>query len=170
MEKESDSKKEGIPFLWWPLCVTLVTFLLDQASKITIDMNCPEGWQCRVIPGLFNLVHWRNPGCAWGFLEHHTYLLSLISLAAFILVLVFFRKQNCGNRLLAFALALLEGGIAGNMVDRMFRNSVIDFLDFYIGQAHWPAFNIADSAICVSIGMILFYNFCLQKKDAGKEA
>ena len=121
-----------------------------------------------MIPGLFNLVHWRNPGCAWGFLEHHTYLLSLISLAAFILLLVFFRKQNCGSRMVAFALALLEGGIAGNMVDRMFRNSVIDFLDFYIGTSHWPAFNIADSAICVSIGLILFYNFFLLRNDAGK--
>ena len=170
MEKKSDSMKGGIPFLWWPLCVTAATFLLDQASKVIIDLNCPEGWRMRVIPGIFNLVHWRNTGCAWGMLERHTYILSLISLAAFILVLFFFRKHNYGSRLVAFALALLEGGIAGNMVDRMFRNSVIDFLDFYIGQAHWPAFNIADSAICISIGMILFYNFFLLKNDDDKGA
>ncbi len=162
---KDDNAKKGISFLWWPLCVTAVTFLLDQLSKILVDSLCEVGWQARVVPGLFNLVHWRNTGCAWGLLEHHTYILSLISLAAFIAVLYFFRSQNGGSRLVAFALALLEGGIAGNMVDRMFRNSVIDFLDFYIGSHHWPAFNIADSAICVSIGLILFYNFFMLKNE-----
>jgi len=170
MEKDKKTEKKGIPFLWWPFIVALVTFLLDQVSKILIDVLCPVGWQKGIIPGLFNLVHWRNTGCAWGFLNQHTYLLSLISLTAFILVLVFFRSQNGGSRLVAFAIALLEGGIAGNMVDRIIRNSVIDFLDFYVGQNHWPAFNIADSAICVAIVLILYYNFFMLKKDEKKDA
>ncbi len=170
MEQEINSKKAGIPFWGWPLCVTVLTFLLDQGSKILIDVLRPEGWRMRLIPGLLNIVHWRNPGCAWGLFEHHTYLLSLISLVAFILVLFFFRRQNYGSRMVTFALALLEGGIAGNMVDRMFRHSVIDFLDFHIGLAHWPAFNVADSAICVSIGLLLFFNFFMLKNNDGKDA
>ena len=167
MEEKKD--KKGIPFLWWPFAVMMATFILDQASKILVDALCPVGWQRSVIPGLFNLVHWRNTGCAWGFLNEHTYILSIISLVAFIAVLCLFRSQNYGSRLLAFALALLEGGIAGNMVDRIFRNSVIDFLDFHVVSSHWPAFNIADSAICVSMAIIIFFNLFMLKTDKPKK-
>lgn len=168
MAKEMQDKK-GIPFLWWPMIVMLVTFALDQISKIVIDMCCQVGWIRCVIPGCFNLVHWRNTGCAWGFFNEHTWALALLSVIVFAAVLYFFKSLNEGRPVLAFAIAMLEGGIAGNMVDRVFRASVIDFLDFYFADAHWPAFNIADSAICVSIALLILMNFISPKKKNTSE-
>ena len=68
----------------------------------------------------------------------------------------------------AMAMGLLQGGIVGNMLDRGLRSSVIDFLDFHIGTHHWPAFNIADSAICIAVGMLLIQSFFLEKRKQDK--
>ena len=155
-EPSTNTPKPGISPWGWPLVVIIVTFVLDQLSKIVIDKYCELGWNQPVIPGFFNLVYLQNKGAAWGIFNQHTWLLAMISTAAFVFILFIFKKQNEGNKLAAFALALLEGGIAGNMVDRIFRAAVIDFLDFHIAGYHWPAFNIADSAICVSIALLLY--------------
>ncbi len=149
-------QKPGIGLLGWPLVVIIVTFALDQLSKIIIDKCCELGWNQPIIPSFFDLVYVQNKGAAWGIFHQHTWLLALVSTAAFVFILFIFKKQNEGNKLAAFALALLEGGIAGNMVDRIFRAAVIDFLDFHIAGYHWPAFNIADSAICVSVALLLY--------------
>lgn len=162
-KEHKKSKPAGISVWGWPAWVIAVTFALDQLSKIIIDHFCEIGWETTIIPGLFNLVHWQNKGAAWGIFSQHTWLLAIISIATFIAILAFFKKQNDGNRLNAFALALLEGGIAGNMVDRVFRSAVIDFLDFHIGNHHWPAFNIADSAICVSVALLIIVQFSMPK-------
>jgi len=155
-ENTTNTHKSGIGLGGWPLVVIIATFVLDQITKIIIDKCCELGWDQPVIPGFFNLVYLQNKGAAWGIFHQHTWLLALISTAAFLFILFIFKKQNEGNKLVAFSLALLEGGIAGNMVDRIFRAAVIDFLDFHIAGYHWPAFNIADSAICVSIALLLY--------------
>ncbi len=157
-------QKPGISLWGWPLVVIVVTFALDQLSKIIIDKCCELGWDQPIIPGFFNLVYLQNKGAAWGIFNQHTWLLALISTVAFVFILFIFKKQNEGNKQAAFALALLEGGIAGNMVDRIFRTAVIDFLDFHIAGHHWPAFNIADSAICVSIALLLYIQLFPDKK------
>ena len=162
-------QKHGIGLLGWPLVVIIVTFALDQLSKIIIDKCCELGLDQPIIPGFFDLVYVQNKGAAWGIFHQHTWLLALISTAAFLFILFIFKKQNEGNKLIAFSLALLEGGIAGNMVDRIFRAAVIDFLDFHIAGYHWPAFNIADTAICVSIALLLYIQlFPNRKSDTGK--
>ena len=158
-------KKPGIGVWGWPAWIIAITFALDQISKIIIDRFCKIGWSKTIIPGLFNLVHLQNKGAAWGIFSQHTWLLAVISTIAFLFILLVFRKMSDGSRLTAFSLALLEGGIAGNMVDRIFRAAVIDFLDFYIGPHHWPAFNIADSAICISIALLLLMQFFSKKKE-----
>lgn len=163
--KPNTKQKPGIGVWGWPAWVIAVTFALDQISKIIIDRHCKVGWSKTIIPGFFNLVHWQNKGAAWGIFSQHTWLLAVISTVAFLFILLIFRKTCDGSKLVAFSLALLEGGIAGNMVDRIFRSAVIDFLDFYIGPHHWPAFNIADSAICISIALLLLMQLFSKKKE-----
>ena len=159
----------SIGFWGWPAWTALLVFLLDQGTKIAINHFCQIGFCRQIIPRLFNLVHYRNTGGAWGILSQHTWILGLISLVAFIAFIWVFRSQNKGDKWVAFSFSLLIGGIAGNMVDRIFRHSVIDFLDFHINKAHWPAFNVADSAICVAVFLLLLLSFRKEKtKDAGK--
>ncbi len=156
MEKQdtmADNKK-GIGLWWKPLAIMGAVVALDQLTKIAIDRSCPVGWCRNVIPGLFNLVHFRNTGCAWSMLDEHTWVLAIISVAAFAAILVFFRRLNGGDRIVAYTTALLAGGIAGNMIDRVVRGSVVDFLDFFAAGHHWPAFNVADSAITISCCII----------------
>ena len=159
---------QAISYWSWPVLLSALVFALDQASKILVDKFFEYGSSRTMIPGIFELVHYRNTGCAWGMLSERTWLLALFSLATFILIAFFFKKWCNNSRFIAISLSLLEGGILGNMIDRAFRCSVIDFLDFHIGVHHWPAFNIADSAICIAVAMLLFDSFFLQKPKQEK--
>ena len=158
--QKSNGSARPISFWGWPALVSLVVFILDQLTKLYFCNNFEVGSGVNVIPNFFNLVHYRNTGGAWGMLGNYTWILGLISLAAFVGFIIVFKKQNKGNRLVAASFAVLIGGIAGNMVDRIFRGSVVDFLDFFISDCHWPAFNVADSAICVSmVALIVLLSF-----------
>lgn len=161
---------DGIGFWGWPAWTALLVFLLDQGTKFAVNHFWQIGFCRQIIPRLFNLVHYRNTGGAWGIFSQHTWILGLISLTAFIAFIWVFKSQNKGDRWIAFYFSLLIGGVAGNMVDRIFRHSVIDFLDFHVNTAHWPAFNVADSAICVAIIALLLLSFRKEKKteDTGK--
>ena len=144
-----------------------VVVVFDQISKFIIVKSVPLFHSITVIPGFFNITHIRNPGGAFGFLAgSHSSLQHLIFLfvssAAIGLIFYFFKKTPYSYRFLSSALALVFGGAIGNMIDRIRMGSVVDFLDFYVGNLHWPAFNIADSA--VSIGMIIFLFYLVFKK------
>ncbi|MBQ6471969.1 MAG: signal peptidase II, partial [Victivallales bacterium] len=114
-------------------------------------------------------VHVRNTGSAWGMFSQHTWALALCSVAAFAILIWKFRKWNEGSRPTALALALLQGGIAGNMLDRVVRHSVIDFLSFHWDSHEFPAFNIADSAITVSVILLLLLSFWRPDTSQGQE-
>lgn len=165
---ETQSAAIQIGFWGWPALVAFMVFALDQLSKVAVDYFFEVGSSRPVIPGLFELVHVRNTGCAWGMFSEHTWVLALFSLAVFIAIAIYFRKL-CGNsRFTALAMSLLQGGIAGNMIDRGIRTSVVDFLDFHIGMHHWPSFNIADTAICIAVGLLLIQSFFLEKDKKEK--
>jgi len=148
-----------------------LVLVLDLFSKFLVTRYLPEPGKIyyHVIPGYFSLVHFRNSGAAWGLFAEHTYLLALVSCLALLGIIVFFRHLHEGRRPLAYAYALLAGGIAGNLYDRVFRGSVVDFLFFYFRdyKYSWPAFNIADAAICCSVIFMLCYSiFQLHKTPA----
>jgi signal peptidase II len=136
---------------------------LDQLTKYFIVAN-PELIRkpLVVVPGLFNLVSVRNTGAAWGMFHGNNVLLLFVAFIAFCVLIVFFRSitERCPERYIA--LSLILSGIVGNSIDRLFRNSVVDFLDFYIGSYHWPAFNVADSAICIGV-CLLVLSFLFRK-------
>jgi signal peptidase II len=136
--------------------------ILDQATKALILAHLPLGGSIPVIPGFFDLTHVHNPGGAFGFLsgmsaEFRSLLFVAVSLLAAGLVLYFYWQTPLRQRVPAVGLCLLFGGAVGNLVDRIRFGVVVDFLDFYVGELHWPAFNIADSAITVGVFVFAYH-------------
>lgn len=135
------------------LVVALV--LLDQITKEWVRLRFALGESWVIIPRFFNLTYIRNPGAAWGLFGTQTGLLTLISIVLLALLLIFRRHFLTDSRLHRLALACLVAGILGNLLDRLRFGYVVDFLDFYVGRSHWPAFNVADAAICIGVGIYL---------------
>jgi signal peptidase II len=140
-----------------PVVVAGTVVVLDQTTKWLIRhaFSC-EGACREVVPGLLNLCYIRNNGAAWGVLSGWQPFLIVFSLAALAL-LVWRRHSLLGDLPLRWlVLGLLLGGICGNLIDRVLpRHAVVDFIDFYHGQYHFPAFNVADSSICIGVGLFL---------------
>ena len=149
------------------LCIAGTIVVADQITKSLVLAHMPLYDSIPLIPGFFNLTHIRNPGGAFGFLANHSSSLRsivflLVSLLAAGLIFWFYLKTPPSHSMLAAGFALIFGGAIGNLIDRIRFGEVIDFLDFYIGNLHWPAFNIADSAI--SVGVVIFLFHLLLKK------
>ena len=148
----------------------LAVLLLDQLTKVVVDWRFPLNWRMDVIPGFFNLVHVRNYGAAWGMFAGRTWLLGVVSLVAVVLLVANFRRMSEGHVFNEWILSIIGGGIAGNMIDRFFRGSVIDFLDFHWKEVyHYPSFNVADMAISVGVCLYIAYAFFGKKKDGAAE-
>jgi signal peptidase II len=144
-------------YLW----IAVGVVLADQATKAVVLARFSYDTTIPVIPGLFRLVLVENRGIAFGFLSDSaspwtTAILVVVSLAAMILVGALLWQNHPSARLAGTGLALILGGAAGNVVDRLTRGWVVDFLDFYVGAYHWPAFNLADSAIVVGAAALLW--------------
>ncbi|WP_300458245.1 signal peptidase II [Desulfobacula sp.] len=139
----------------------------DQITKYLIKINLAVYDHIVIVEKFFNLTHILNPGGAFGFfasqsLEIRKFIFLFMSSLVAVFVLWFYKRCALEFVFLSYGLALIFGGALGNLIDRFRYGKVVDFLDFYIGSAHWPAFNIADSAI--SIGMcILIYHILLKK-------
>jgi signal peptidase II len=142
-------------------CAFLGSLLLDQASKIVVAHNLSYADRIEVIEGFFYLTHVRNPGAAFGLFadgpsEIRLTFFIAISLVAIGIVLSFFRKLAPGDRLSALALGCILGGAVGNLIDRVWRGEVVDFLHFRLwGGYSWPDFNFADSFIVVGVGLLI---------------
>ena len=144
----------------------LAVVLLDQISKYIVVRSIAFHESIPVISGFFSLVHTRNRGMAFGLMnrpgsDFSFYFLVTATIAAVILLLFWFTKLKDEERRLIFGLSLILGGAIGNLIDRLRLREVIDFLDFHIGTYHWPAFNLADSAITlgtfwVAISLLLY--------------
>ena len=139
----------------------LIVLVLDLATKIAIDMQLSYADRIPVIPGFFYLTHVRNTGAAFGLFSDApqvyrlTFFIS-VSLIAVGIIVSFFRKLSPGDRLAALALGLILGGAIGNLIDRIFRQEVVDFLHFRLWRGYsWPDFNVADSAIVVGVGLLV---------------
>jgi len=152
------------------LMLGLVVLIFDQLTKQAVRSHFVCGGESRpIIDGFFNLVFVRNDGAAWNILSGQGIILILISVSVLVLLFVYrreFLQEQLSHRIL---LGLLIGGIAGNLVDRIRYGWVTDFLDFQFGSYHYPSFNVADSAICVAIGLYVLTNL-IQKKDADRQA
>ena len=139
----------------------LGSLALDQASKILVDRNLSYADRVEVIEGFFYLTHVRNPGAAFGLFadgppEIRLTFFITISIVAIGIVISFFRKLAPGDRLSALALGCILGGAVGNLIDRIARSEVVDFLHFRLwGGYSWPDFNFADSFIVIGVGLLI---------------
>jgi signal peptidase II len=145
-----------------------VIALLDQATKAWIEKTMLLHQSIPVIPNLFNLTYIRNPGAAFGLLSRgggslRTAFFIAVSLIALVVLSVLYTKAPREAWSLRWGLSLVTGGAIGNLIDRIRLGEVVDFLDFYLGSYHWPAFNAADSCITVGIGLLLFHALVGQK-------
>lgn len=134
---------------------------LDQLTKYVISTSLMLHETVIVTP-FFNITHVLNPGGAFGLFADHSavvrkFFFLFVSSAVACLLLWFYRRASDGYPLLASGLAAIFGGAVGNLIDRFRYGKVVDFLDFYIGYYHWPAFNVADSAICIGMAVFLYH-------------
>jgi signal peptidase II len=135
-------------------------FAVDRLTKRIIDTHVSNFDTYKVIPGFFDIVRSQNRGVAFGLFndstsEWRTTLLVVVSLAAVVLVSVLLWRPERLDRLSLWGFALIMGGAAGNVFDRIVWGQVTDFLLFYIGPYQWPAFNAADSAIVIGSGLLV---------------
>ncbi len=146
------------------LLLGLAVVLLDQLTKQAIRSAFVYGESRPVIDGFFNLVYVRNDGAAWNLLSGHSIVLILISVVVLVLLVVYRRSFLQDQLLHKILFGLMVGGIVGNLIDRIRFGWVTDFLDFEFGAYHYPSFNVADSAICIAVGLYVITNL-LQKKE-----
>jgi len=136
--------------------------LFDQITKAAVLHAVPLYESIPVIPGFFSITHIHNSGGAFGLLADQgpwirKGVFLVMSSVAVVIILYFYHKTPKTHPWLAAGLALIFGGAIGNLIDRFRFGKVVDFLDFYIGTAHWPAFNVADSAITVGVGIFILH-------------
>lgn len=147
--------------------VALAVLAFDQFTKLVVLRYLGYAQEKVILEGFFNLVHWGNTGAAWSLFNRYAGSNMILALFAVVALLVLFATRHHfdvhtkGGQV---ALGLIFGGIAGNLVDRFLRGHVIDFLYFYIsrrggGEIGFPAFNVADSAICVGVGLLFLMSW-----------
>jgi len=150
---------------WHGLAVVAFGVLAaDQATKYAVERFTSVGSTRVLLPGFLNLVHSTNPGVAFGLLADSPApwlapVLILFSVSVIVLLAWLLATGRGGGVLGQWGLALILGGAAGNVLDRVMRHSVTDFIDFYVGSHHWYTFNVADSAIVMGAGLVLLELF-----------
>ncbi len=148
-------------YIWLTLIAGGIV-IADQVTKLLILREVSLHTSIPVIPGFFHITHVQNPGGAFGFLANQSALVRgvlflAVSTVAVGMVLWFYHKTPPTHRWLATGFALIIGGAVGNLIDRVRFGKVIDFLDFFFRGWHWPAFNVADSAITVGITIFIIH-------------
>ncbi|HEX4122901.1 MAG TPA: signal peptidase II [Verrucomicrobiae bacterium] len=151
--------------------VALGVFALDQASKLLVMRFLGPTDERVVIDGFFKFVHWGNTGAAWSLFHDRNELLAIVSILALLGLFLWRRHFYLNLGLGQLALGLIMGGICGNLFDRLYNHQVIDFLRFYVyrrsgEQVGFPAFNVADSAICIGVGLLILTSW--QQESAAR--
>ena len=162
--------------LFW---IGFTVFALDQLTKQAVLRFLGTHEEREVIVGFFKFVHWKNTGAAWSLfssMDGSSKVLAAVSGVAFVALLWFRKHFGSESRLGQLALGLVFGGIVGNFCDRLFLNHVVDFIRFYLRtrsgeEMGFPAFNIADSGICVGVGLLFVMSwFAESNKEAAAKA
>ena len=147
------------------LPLALVLLVLDQLTKLAVLSSFSLHEVRPVLPGFFNLTYVRNTGAAWGLFSGMNLALALLALLISVLLVLFRSRIFPPSRLSTPALGLLLGGILGNFFDRVRYDFVVDFLDFHFRSSHFPAFNVADSAICVGVALFCLASFLSSRRE-----
>lgn len=151
--------------------------LADQATKFAVLRYLPAPYESEfhILPGFFRLVHWHNTGAAWSMFHDNNLVLGIVSAVAFVVLILSRKWFGAATTPGATALGLLLGGIAGNLIDRIIHHHVVDFLLFHLitrrGVEHqFPAFNVADSAICIGTGLLFYLSWRTEQAPPGESS
>ncbi len=174
IEKPEHPRDEGaLPSRWLPFLIAAAIVVLDRLSKLWIRSNLSSYDSISVIHGWFRIVHTENPGAAFGVLaDGNPMLRSIVLIGVAVIVLIFVvlalwrRSDGFASAATRLGLALILGGAAGNLYDRITRGTVTDFLEVYNGGWTFPAFNVADSAITVGSAFLIIDLLRPKKKPA----
>ena len=152
----------------WPLfsAIAIAGIIVDQLTKIAIDRSMKLFDSITIIEHFFHITYVRNKGAAFSFLSNASWRLPFfiaVSIIAALIILVAFRKLRDDQKLAHVSLAMIFSGAVGNLIDRLRMGEVIDFLDAHWYQHHWPAFNVADSMICIGV-FLLALDMILEEK------
>jgi len=151
-----------------PLCLSIAVALLDQIAKNWVRSSLGLGSFIEVIPGVFDVRYVQNTGAAWGILEGLNHWLVVLSLLILVGIARFRRHFMSGTWVPDVACGLIAGGIVGNLLDRVRLGYVVDFLDFHWRAHAFPAFNVADAAICTGVGLYMLSEMLGWDRHAAK--
>lgn len=145
--------------------IAAAVYVLDQVTKLAVVRKMPLNGSVDVAP-FFSFMHVQNTGAAFGIYQDGNVFFIVTTLAVVTVLAVLHKKLIDGSRMNFWGVALLWGGALGNLTDRLRLGAVTDFLDFFLGQWHWPAFNVADAAICTGVGLLILSGFRAPKAQA----
>lgn len=165
----SNWKESGLRWYW----VVVLVFIADQVSKQWVLANFDLYESIKLLP-IFSFTYVRNYGAAFSFLSDaggwQKWLFTFIAIGFSTLLTIWLRKQPTQMWRLNLAYTLVIGGALGNLIDRLQHGFVVDFIDFYWNKSHFPAFNIADSAICVGAALIIIDSFISDRDEKRNKA
>ena len=153
--------------------ISVVILALDQATKLYVDANFRLHESMPVIRGFFNLTYVRNKGAAFGILADNAVRIPFfitVSIVAMFGILWYINRVRNDQKLTVFSLSLVFAGAFGNLIDRVRLGEVIDFLDVFWQRYHWPAFNVADSAITVGVTLLLIDMWREDRKKSAEDS
>ncbi|WP_085992456.1 signal peptidase II [Oceanobacillus senegalensis] len=141
--------------MFWYYIIALIIIGIDQWTKWIVVTSMEIGESLPIIDGFFYLTSHRNQGAAWGILQGQMGFFYVVTVIVVIGVIYYMQKYAKSDKWLALGLGLILGGAIGNFIDRLFRQEVVDFFDFYIVTYNFPIFNIADSALTVGVIFVI---------------
>ena len=145
--------------------ITVVVLIIDQIIKLCILHFMDLYQRIIIIPHLFSLFFVKNTGAAFSILENYNFLFIGISIGFLINMFLYIRKEENNSSLFRWTLGILLGGVLGNLLDRIFYQSVIDYLSFEFFQYSFPVFNFADACISVGVCLFILHMICQQKEN-----
>jgi signal peptidase II len=154
----------------WYYFIAVFVIALDQFTKWLVVKNMAVYEQIPIIGNFFQLTSHRNTGAAWGILQGQMIFFYIITVIVIIGIVFYMQKYGKESKLLAVSLSFILGGAIGNLIDRVFRKEVVDFLDFTIIKYDFPIFNIADSALVIGVILVLITTFIDEKKKGKKHS
>jgi signal peptidase II len=154
---------------WLFLPIAALVFGADYLTKWLIRTNLPVGYQSPEVLH-FRIINITNTGSAFGLFTNQSFILTIVAIVGIIIILTFYRRIGATSKLAGIAIGLILGGALGNLIDRIFRGRITDFIYFrFWGDFYWPAFNVADSSLSIGIIILIWFIITtMTKKDEQK--
>ncbi|KKI93720.1 peptidase A8 [Bacillus sp. SA1-12] len=150
--------------------IAAIIIVIDQITKWLIVKNMELGESITVIENFLYITSHRNRGAAWGILQGQMWFFYIITTIVIVGIIYYIQKYTKNNKVMGVALGLMLGGAIGNFIDRLFRKEVVDFINTYIFTYDFPIFNVADSSLCIGVGLLFIHMLFFEGKQEKEQA